>query len=512
MPADGRPFMLGAAEDLDETGKTAGQSVVVNAAADGYELTTVAGGGGADDQTAAEVPFTPAGNIAATDVQAAIEELDAEKASSGDVTAAVGALSSVYQPLDSDLSAVAALTTTVFGRGLLALADAAALLSAAGAAAVSHAHSGADITSGTVADARIAASIARDSEVTSAISALSSVYQPLDSDLTSIAALTTTAFGRGLLGLADAAALLSAAGAAAAVHVHAGEDVTSGTVADARIAATIARDSDVTAAISASEAGQVRDGDVAGGVLDGTFPSPGLAASVAGAGLAEAADVLSVNVDGSTVEISGDALQVKDGGITAAKVAADVATQAELDAHVNDTTGAHAASAISLADAGGNTAEIEVEGAIAELYGLAAGGGGGMTEVAYAEITANVQTSGGGEIAVVTAPSFTADGTSAYLIEFYSYLFANFNASTTAQLRLRLNPAGANTDMGLLAQLASSNMQVPVFVSRRLVPAAGATVYRVTLLRGGGSTDPLIGAGAGAGGNMPAFIRVSKIA
>lgn len=38
------------------------------------------GGGGTDDQVAAEVPFTPAGNIAATDVQAALEELDSEKA------------------------------------------------------------------------------------------------------------------------------------------------------------------------------------------------------------------------------------------------------------------------------------------------------------------------------------------------------------------------------------------------------------------------------------------------
>jgi hypothetical protein len=36
------------------------------------------GGGGADDQTAAEVPFTPAGSIAATDVQAALVELDSE--------------------------------------------------------------------------------------------------------------------------------------------------------------------------------------------------------------------------------------------------------------------------------------------------------------------------------------------------------------------------------------------------------------------------------------------------
>jgi len=41
------------------------------------------GGGGDDDQTAAEVPFTPAGNIAATDVQSAIVELDNEKAPIG---------------------------------------------------------------------------------------------------------------------------------------------------------------------------------------------------------------------------------------------------------------------------------------------------------------------------------------------------------------------------------------------------------------------------------------------
>lgn len=41
-------------------------------------------------------------------------------------------LPTTYQPLDSDLSAIAALSTTSFGRALLTLANAAALQSAAG--------------------------------------------------------------------------------------------------------------------------------------------------------------------------------------------------------------------------------------------------------------------------------------------------------------------------------------------------------------------------------------------
>jgi hypothetical protein len=70
-------------------------------------------------------------------------------------------------------------------------------------ALAAHVHSGADITTGTVADARIASTIARDSEVAAAYATIS--------------------------------------------HVHDGSDITTGTVADARIASTIARDSEVAA-------------------------------------------------------------------------------------------------------------------------------------------------------------------------------------------------------------------------------------------------------------------------
>lgn len=52
----------------------------------------------------------------------------------------------------------------------------------------------------------------------------------------------------------------------------------------------------------------------AGGALDGTYPNPGIASSVAGNGLSESADVLSVNVDGTTIEINTDTLRLKDTG------------------------------------------------------------------------------------------------------------------------------------------------------------------------------------------------------
>lgn len=87
----------------------------------------------------------------------------------------------------------------------------------------------------------------------------------------------------------------------------------------------------------------------------------------AGSGLGESpAGTFNVNVDNSTVEINADTLRVKDGGITEAKLSFDPATQAELDAHLNDTSDAHDASAISYAGGTGISA-TDVEAAIDEL-------------------------------------------------------------------------------------------------------------------------------------------------
>lgn len=126
-------------------------------------------------------------------------------------------------------------------------------------------------------------------------------------------------------------AALQEAGAATAAHLADATDAHDASAISildtgANYAAT-----DVEAALAevmdAVQAGTAPSGS-AGGVLDGTYPNPGLAASVAGSGLAETSDVLSVNVDGSTIEVSSDALRVKDAGITVAKLATAAKTSA----------------------------------------------------------------------------------------------------------------------------------------------------------------------------------------
>jgi hypothetical protein len=132
-------------------------------------------------------------------------------------------------------------------------------------------------------------------------------------------------------------------------------------------------------------------------------------------------------------------------------------------------------------------------------------------EVAYAEFTTLVQTAGGAETAVVSSPAFVFDGVTEYVIEFYCPLFANFAAATTAVLRLREDPAGANTDLGDLAQIASANLQCPVHAERVLTPSAGSHIYRVTIRRTAGAAEPAVEGGAGgAGAKMPGLIRITE--
>lgn len=124
-------------------------------------------------------------------------------------------------------------------------------LSSAAFALASHTHAGEDITSGTIADARIASTITRDSEVFTIVLSSDGTGSGLDADL--LDGLNSTAF-------------------ALASHVHAGEDITSGTVSDARIASTITRDSEVfTIVLSADGTGSGLDADLLDGLNSTAF-------------------------------------------------------------------------------------------------------------------------------------------------------------------------------------------------------------------------------------------------
>jgi hypothetical protein len=118
----------------------------------------------------------------------------------GAVAAQAGDYSAFYQPLDPDLTSIAALTTTAFGRGFLPLADATAARTYIGAGTSSFDGAFNSLTGKPTTLAGYG--------ITDA--------QPLDTDLTAIAALSTTAFGRGFLTQADAASSRTYIGAQAA--------------------------------------------------------------------------------------------------------------------------------------------------------------------------------------------------------------------------------------------------------------------------------------------------------
>lgn len=180
--------------------------------------------------------------------------------------------SAYFLPAGSYTAAdVLAKLLTVDGAGSGLDADLLDGLSSAAFALASHAHAGEDITSGTVADARIASTITRDSEVFGIVLANDGAGSTLDADL--LDGIDSTGF-------------------ALASHTHSGADITSGTVAEARIDSAITRDSEVFGIVLAADgSGSGLDADTVDGSHAAAF-QPVDAELTALAGLTSAADKL----------------------------------------------------------------------------------------------------------------------------------------------------------------------------------------------------------------------------
>lgn len=215
--------VVGLAEQVDLAAEEAAREAADTAhegAADphpGY-LTPAEGAGAFDAigaatsavSTHAGLPDPHPGYLTAAEGNAAYDAL-------GAAAAAQAAAIAASQPVDADLTAIAALVTTAYGRAFLALADASAGRTALGL--------------GTAATSNVG-----DFDAAGAAAAAQAASQPVDSDLTAIAALSTTSFGRSLLALADASAGRTALGLGGSATLAVG--TTAGTVAagdDSRI-------------------------------------------------------------------------------------------------------------------------------------------------------------------------------------------------------------------------------------------------------------------------------------
>lgn len=135
---------------------------------------------------------------------------------------------------------------------------------------------------------------------------------------------------------------------------------------------------------------------------------------------------------------------------------------------------------------------------------------GGVGEVAYQEITANVGVTGA-RADIIVCPAFTLDVAAQIVAEFYCEKLTQNNAASTSILNLR---DGA-TDLGDVwtgqIGVAGFNFMGCYLRTSKIALAAGAHTIAIQGRTTAGTLTTVAGVGGGAGINLPAYLRVSVV-
>jgi hypothetical protein len=142
----------------------------------------------------------------------------------------------------------------------------------------------------------------------------------------------------------------------------------------------------------------------------------------------------------------------------------------------------------------------------------AAGGGGGVTEVAYAEITSPITVSAttqAGANTVIDSGSVTYAAVATW-IEFYT---PYIETGTAAAATVIINLWDGGTDLGFLGESlntgGTNNMRSATLMKRKITPSAGAHQYIVKAWRVSQNGAIQAGAGSSSAVWMPAYLRTT---
>jgi hypothetical protein len=155
-------------------------------------------------------------------------------------------------------------------------------------------------------------------------------------------------------------------------------------------------------------AGTVGTADIA----DGAVTAAKIAAAVAGAGLTGGAGTaLAVQVDDSTLNIPVDTVQIKDLGVTAAKLVVSVPRTVTVAMSAAEFLGMYAAPKLLVAAGGANTLHVVHDVAYEVNFVSAQFANGGVVNVQYDSTVNGAGTAATATIAAATFNGFAADST-----------------------------------------------------------------------------------------------------